>query len=162
MNFAQKDVISSHNSINHFKESVNEASFKKCLLTSVWTQSRLVASLLDQVGLAYHRVFDNDALELFLVLINTEISTCNSLVNFNVSALTALNTNLLTIQTNLISSMDLFVVEALNNTQKQTKKVNVFQRMFGKHNAWKLCAKSRFEQIICPVLEQKLINKNHN
>lgn len=140
-----------------------DASYKHCLLSSVWTQSRLIASLLDQSGLAYHRVFEPQALELFLVLINTELTTCYSLDNFNVPALTVLNQNLLTVQSKLISSMDLFVVESFKNQQTQHDNTKLVDRLKNKHHQWKSCPKSRFEQVICPILEQKLThNKAQN
>jgi len=159
MDFAQKNVDSRHKSTNHPNELAHDATFKKCLLYSVWVQSRLVASLLDQVGLAYHRVFSSQALELFMLLINSELSVCYSLDNFKVNGLAVLNSDLLTVHSKLISSMDLFVVEAFNNAEKQTSKTSALNKVLGKHHEWKSCAKSRFEQVICPILEEKLINK---
>lgn len=136
-----------------------EASFKHCFLMSVWTQSRLVSSLLDQAGLAPHRVFNSQALELFLVLINTDISECDSLDHYSLETFYLLNSDLLTIQLNVMSSMDLFVVEAFKNTKKQKSSTSIINKILGKHHEWKNCAKSRFEQVICPILERKLINK---
>lgn len=164
MDFATQHVNSEHNSTNHSTikaslDSSHEESFKQCFLSSVWTQSRLVSSLLDQVGLAYHRVFNAQALELFLVLNNTELSEFLSLDDYDLESFSLLNNDLLSIQSKLISSMDLFVVEAFNNTKKQKSSTSIFNKILGKHHEWKLCAKSRFEQVICPILEQKLINK---
>ncbi|GAA0820314.1 hypothetical protein GCM10009111_25540 [Colwellia asteriadis] len=164
MDFAQHNVnpsqqLSDHSSVNSSAESPTQNAFKQCFISSVWTQSRLVSSLLDQVGLAYHRVFSSQTLELFLVLINTELADCCSFEHYSVDDFSLLNNDLLSVQSKLISSMDLFVVEAFNNTQKQKSNTSIFNKLLGKHNDWKSCAKSRFEQVICPILEQKLINK---
>ncbi|MBU2894371.1 hypothetical protein KO495_13735 [Colwellia sp. D2M02] len=159
MELAKKNVMFLHDSIEHSTDSTLESSFKHCFISSVWTQSRLVSSLLDQVGLAYHRVFHNEALELFLVLINTQSPDFDSFASYGIEEFSLLNKDLLTIQSKLISSMDLFVVEAFNNTQKQKSSTNFFNKLLGKHHEWKSCAKARFEQVICPILEQKLINK---
>lgn len=165
MTFAQSHVKISHDSINSSNNIHHESSYRECMLLSVWTLSRLVASLLDQIGLAYHRVFDNKALELFLVLSHTEFSDCKSAAEHSVdiyspNALSTLNHDLQTIQSKLISSMDFFVVETLENTKKQTKQTKLLHRLLGKHRDWELCAKSRFEQVICPILEQNLIKQN--
>ncbi|MCJ8320810.1 MAG: hypothetical protein MJK12_14320 [Colwellia sp.] len=148
-----------HSSLKNSIESFHQDSFKDCFLLSVWTQSRLVASLLDQVGLAYHRVFNSQALTLYLMLINTELSDCHALDDHDIDSFSLLNNDLLTIQSKLISSMDLFVVETFNNTKKQKSSTSLLNKILGKHHEWKSCAKSRFEQVICPILEQKLINK---
>lgn len=160
-NLAENYESSSHNSINHSKNTSTDITFKECLISAVWSQSRLVASLLDQAGIAYHRTFSEQALDLFLVLINTEISMCHSIDDCNINAFSALNKDLLLVHTRLISSMDSFVVETIDNTKKQAKHTRFFNRILGKHHAWKLCAKSRFEQIVCPILESKLVNKIH-
>lgn len=167
MDFAQHNVnlsqnINDYSSVNSSVETLNQTAFKQCFISSVWTQSRLVASLLEQVGLAYHRVFSNQTLELFLVLINTELTDCYSFEQYDVEHFSQLNDDLLSVQSKLISSMDLFVVEAFNNTQKQKSNTSIFNKLLGKHHEWKSCAKSRFEQVICPILERKLINKTHN
>lgn len=137
--------------------SSSDMPYKQTLIRSVWSESRLIASLLDQIGLAYHRVFDKESLELFLILNNCDLSVCYSLDNFNAKSLTELNRHLFTVQSKLISSMDLFVLEALENKKKQANEAGFLGRLSGKHNYWASCAKSRFEQVICPILEQKLI-----
>lgn len=134
----------------------NELSFKQCLISSVWSQSRLVASLLDQSGIPYHRVIEAKALELFIILINTELSTAYLLNHFNTSSLNALNDNLLQVQSNVLSSLDMLVVEAFSYQDKNRKKTPVIKRLLGQHHDWKHCAKSRFERVICTVLEKKL------
>ncbi len=151
------------NSVNPLQsgsaDSYDENSFKRCLLSSVWSQCRLVASLLDQVGVTYHRVFDQQAHELFLLLINTELTVCYHLDNFNPSSLSALNRDLLAIQSKLISSMDLFVVATLEHQRQQSKSVSPFAKLLGKHKIWEASAKARFEQVICSILEKKLVKK---
>ncbi|REL26625.1 hypothetical protein DXX93_08575 [Thalassotalea euphylliae] len=148
-------------SLNHATKIIDK-SYKHSLLASVWQQSRLIASLLDQVGLAYHRVFEPKALELFIVLINTELSVCYSLDNFTVPAVSELNDNLFTVNSNIILAMDSFVLETFNQQDQRQKQQTIVARALGKNQDWKSCPKSRFEQIICPVLEQKLPRKPHN
>ncbi|MCP4323981.1 MAG: hypothetical protein GY787_19405 [Alteromonadales bacterium] len=161
MELAQHNVNSSQCSTNKKSANVSleQSSFKQCFVSSVCTHSRLVSSLLDQVGLAYHRVFHSEALELFLVLINTDSADSSCLKKYPLETFSLLNNDLLSIQSKLISSMDLFVIEAFNNTKKQKSSTSIFNQIRGKHHEWKSCAKSRFEQVICPILEQKLINK---
>lgn len=149
----QKNVSSSRANAT----SSSDMPYKQTLIRSVWSESRLIASLLDQIGLAYHRVFDKESLELFLILNNCDLSVCYSLDNFNAKSLTELNRHLFTVQSKLISAMDLFVLQALENNKKQACDAGFLGRLSGKHNNWSGCSKSRFEQVICPILEQKLI-----
>jgi len=174
LNVKERDVINmeknntsmEQNNLNHSKSSVQNSTdvsqkndFKYCLLSSVWSQSRLISSLLNQMGLPYHRVFQPQALELYLLLINTELKVCYALENFTYSSLTKLNEDLFTIQSKVIASMDHFIVKSFDNSQQHKKNNSIISAILGKHHQWKESPQARFNQVICPILEDQLIIK---
>ncbi|WP_448565357.1 hypothetical protein [Thalassotalea ganghwensis] len=135
---------------------LKEIGYKQALLSAVWSQSRLVASLLDQTGLAYHRVLDEDALALFLQFIQTELDVLLWQDDIQLVPLNRLNENLLAIYSHLIMSMDAIVLEAFKQQQAHKQNHSIVDRALGRHHQWQQCAKTRFEQVVCTVLEQSL------
>ena len=165
-NMEKDNTSMEQNNFNHSNSSLKKSTdvsqkndFKYCLLSSVWSQSRLISSLLNQMGLPYHRVFQPQALDLFLLLINTELKVCYVLENFTYDSLTQLNEDLFSIQSKVIASMDHFIVKSFDNTQQQKKNNSLISAMLGKHHQWKESPQARFNQVICPILENQLIIK---
>ena len=137
-------------------------SYKTSLISTLWHQCQLLAGLLDQTGIAYHRVLSEQALALFVFLINHDICECLTSKELTPSSLTLLSENLLSVQSRLIVSMDSLVRHAFENQKQNKKRTNVIAQVMGKHHLWKNCAKTRFEEVICPILETTLVNQEVN
>ena len=122
------------------------------LITLLWSQSRCVALLLDQIGLGYHRALRDESLELFTKLTSRDIVYCCRNVDPLGEEINALSLDLVRIQTSLISSMDDIVV----NTLEQTSGKGIVGRLLQKRTTTNDSATSRFNQLISPILEKSL------
>ncbi|WP_199608580.1 hypothetical protein [Flocculibacter collagenilyticus] len=137
----------------------NEKNYKRQLINSLWTQTRLVASVLDQVGIPYHRVLHATSLDMFLRLINTDIAVCYNSSDLSSEHVEQLNQDLLRIYSSIISSMDKIVTHSVEEEKKLKNEASLKERLLFSTPSLHTSAQLRFNRVIGPVLEQKLLNK---
>ncbi|WP_143085087.1 hypothetical protein [Pseudoalteromonas denitrificans] len=119
------------------------------LLQFASEQSLIIKNLLDQIGLAYHRVFSHNSVEVFHLFLQKDYMNLQDNSSFLVVELSAYLNELSQLNHKLIYLMDELVLETLKEKPAQ----NIFNRILNRPNELTHNANKRFNQIITPVIE---------
>ena len=142
---------------SHFENKLESTESTDILIQFAVEQSLFMKNILDQTGLAYHRVFSHNSIEVFQIFIADDFDIRHDNFPFLKQEFQTYINELSQLQSKFIYIVDEAVIKTIDKEMSKPFFEALLERLFKKPNQFVMSAKQRFESIISPVIESVFI-----